>query len=77
METSFAQIRTVSQICVRRVKVEGLKRTKNDIVVEQIKHVLKATSLVEVRKMSVVMTTTTFKVLLVTYFPLVSYINLV
>ena len=30
-----------------RVRVAGLKRTKNDIVVEQIKDVLKATSLKE------------------------------
>lgn len=30
-----------------RVRVAGLKRTKNDIVVEQIKDVLKATSLSE------------------------------
>ena len=43
-------MRTVSQICVKRVRVEGLQRTKNDIVVEQIKDVLKATSLGEVRK---------------------------
>ena len=32
--------------------MEGLKRTKNDIVVEQIKGVLKATSLGEVREMN-------------------------
>lgn len=34
-----------SQIHVSRVQVAGLKRTKNDIVVEQIKDVLQATSL--------------------------------
>ena len=33
---------------VCRVRVEGLRRTKNDIVVEQIKEVLKAETLNEV-----------------------------
>ena len=38
---------TLVQVHVSRVRVAGLKRTKNDIVVEQIKDVLKATSLRE------------------------------
>lgn len=36
------------QVQVSRVKVIGLKRTKNDIVVEQVKGVLKASTLNEV-----------------------------
>ena len=36
------------QVKVRRVRVVGLNRTKNDIVVEQVKGVLKATTLYEV-----------------------------
>lgn len=38
---------TLVQVHVSRVRVAGLKRTKSDIVVEQIKDVLKVTSLRE------------------------------
>ena len=48
----FRITRTVSQFCVRRVRVEGLKWTKKDIVMEQIKGVLKATSREEVREIN-------------------------